>query len=140
MMKQGTFVFVVLDMLALLLAGCVEPFRPSLEEQDTRSLLVVEGLITDEPGPFRVHLTSSIPVYNEEYNLVRYYPPVSGAAVRIADDKGSDYLLYEQEAGWYETLEKNVHGIPGNTYILLIYHYSLLLHSTYLSYPSTYNN
>jgi len=38
---------------------------PSLDEQDTQNLLVVEGLITDEPGPFGVSLTSTIPVYDE---------------------------------------------------------------------------
>ena len=52
--------------LFILFISCVEPFMPSLDEQDTQNLLVVEGLITDEPGPFRVSLTSSIPVYDVE--------------------------------------------------------------------------
>ena len=64
--------------------------------QDTRRLLVVEGLITDEPGPFRVSLTSSIPVYDEENTVVSYYPPVSGAEVQIVDDKGNIYAFRER--------------------------------------------
>jgi len=106
--------------LFILLMTCVEPFRPSLDEQDTQNLLVVEGLITDEPGPFRVSLTSTIPVYDEWNTVNSDYPPVSGAAVQIVDDKGNSYLLYENEAGWYETEEKNLQGFPGNNYTLMI--------------------
>ena len=51
--------------LSVLFMTCVEPFMPSLDDQDTVSLLGVEGLITDEPGPFGVSLTSTIPVYDE---------------------------------------------------------------------------
>jgi hypothetical protein len=104
----------------VLLMTCVEPFRPSLDEQDTQNLLVVEGLLTGDPGPFSVSLTSTIPVYDVENTVHSYYPPVSGAAVQIVDDKGNSYLLFENEAGWYETEEKNVYGIPGNIYVLMI--------------------
>ena len=106
--------------LFILFISCVESFRPSLDEQDTQNLLVVEGLITDEPGPFRVSLTSSIPVYDVENTVHSYYPPVSGAEVQIVDDKGNSYLLFENGTGWYETEEKNVYGIPGNFYVLMI--------------------
>ncbi len=71
--------------LFILFSSCVEPFSPSLNEQDTKSLLVVEGLITDEPGPFGVSLTTSIPVYDVENTVHSYYPPVSGAEVQIVD-------------------------------------------------------
>ena len=106
--------------LFVLFISCVEPFIPSLDEQDTESLLVVEGLITDEPGPFGISLTSSIPVYDTLNTVVSYYPPVYGTEVQIVDDKGNTYLLFENKAGWYETEEKNLHGIPGNIYILMI--------------------
>jgi hypothetical protein len=109
---------IVIGSLVILFIGCVEPFRPPLEVRDTGRLLVVEGLITDETGPFRVSLTSSIPVY--ENTVVSYYPPVSGAEVQIVDDKGNVYLLFEKEAGWYETEDKHIQGIPGNIYVLMI--------------------
>ena len=93
---------------------------PSLDEQDTENLLVVEGLITDEPGPFGVSLTFTIPVYDKWNDAVSDYPPVSGAEVQIIDDKGNTYMLFENEAGWYETEEKDLHGIPGINYTLMI--------------------
>ena len=34
--------------------------------------------------------------------------------------RGNVYLLYENEAGWYETEEKDLKGIPGNTYTLMV--------------------
>ena len=40
--------------------------------------------------------------------------------MQIADNKGNTYLLFENEAGWYETEEKKLYGIPGNNYTLMI--------------------
>ena len=61
--------------LSLLLSGCVEPFHPDLESEDSESMLVVEGLITDQSGPFRIRLSSTIPVY-EHWSVVDYFVPV----------------------------------------------------------------
>ena len=105
--------------LSLLLSGCVEPFQPDLEGDDTESLLVVEGLITDQSGPFRIRLSSTIPVY-DHWSVVDYFVPVSGALVQISDDAGNAYMLLEIESGWYETEEKDLKGIPGNTYFLSV--------------------
>jgi hypothetical protein len=98
---------------------CVEPFIPLLEDKDTVNLLVVDGLITDETGPFGIHLSSTVPVYNKR-NILEDSRPVSGAGVQILDDKGNVYMLYERDAGWYETEDKNLKGIPGNTYTLMV--------------------
>jgi hypothetical protein len=97
----------------------VEPFQPSLDDNDTENLLVVEGLITDASGPFSIRLSSSIPVY-DKWNIVGDFLPVSGAEVQINDDRGNSYLLFEKNAGWYETEEKDLKGIPGHTYTLTI--------------------
>lgn len=106
--------------LLLLMGRCVEPFMPPLEEDDTESLLVVEGWITDETGPFTVSLTSTIPVYDERNVVVSDYLPVSGAELQITDDMGNVYMLYEEDAGWYETDAKDLQGIPGYTYTLMV--------------------
>ena len=105
--------------LFILFNGCVEPFKPALDENDTENLLVVEGLITDDPGPFSVRLTSSVPVY-DKWNVVSDFLPVSGAEVQITDNRGNAYLLFENDAGWYQTEEKDLKGIPGNAYTLTI--------------------
>ena len=110
---------IAISSLFLLFNRCDEPFIPVLDEGDTQHLLVVEGLITDEAGAFGVSLTSTVPVYDER-NTITDYKPVTGAVVQITDDSGNSYLLLENRAGWYETEEKDLQGIPGNTYTLLI--------------------
>jgi len=110
---------IAVGIMILLFDRCVEPYMPELEDNDTVNLVVVEGLITDETGPFGIRLTSTVPVYNYQ-NILANSRPVSGAAVQIIDDKGNIYVLYENDAGWYETDEKDLKGIPGNLYTLMI--------------------
>jgi|WetSurMetagenome_2_1015567.scaffolds.fasta_scaffold28996_2 hypothetical protein len=95
--------------------SCIEPIVPPLNENDSESLLVVEGNITNEAGPFKVKLTTSIPV-NNNFNA----KPVSDADIRIRDDKGNEFQLKEEANGWYETEEKDLKGISGNSYSLYI--------------------
>ena len=47
-----------------------------------------------------------------------YGPPVTGASVQIYDDHDHYYQLDYTDRGWYETQEKNLKGIVGNSYIL----------------------
>ena len=112
-------ILIALGGLFLLLHQCVEPFRPSLDDDEPLNLLVVEGMITDETGAFGVSLTSTVPVYDDR-NIISDYQPVTGAVVQIIDDSGNSYLLIENQAGWYETEDKDLKGIPGFTYTLLI--------------------
>lgn len=105
--------------LFFLITGCVEPFKPHIDNKEALNLLVVEGLISDQEGPFSVKLSSALPVY-QEWNVVTEFQPVSGAVVNITDDAGNAFLLEEDEAGWYETDAKDLRGIPGNTYFLTI--------------------
>ncbi len=110
---------ITIGIMILLFDRCVEPFIPELEDNDAVELLVVEGLITNETGPFGIRLTSTVPVYAYR-NIFTNSLPVTGAAVQIIDDKGNIYPLYENDAGWYETAEKDLKGIPGNIYTLMI--------------------
>lgn len=106
---------VLLLMLFIAIESCIEPITPELNENDSETRLVVSGKITDEEGPFRVKLTTSIPVD------IMYYPtPVLNADVSIMDDKGNLFQLYGDNTGWYETEDKNLRGIPGNSYTLSI--------------------
>ena len=109
---------IFLGSLFLLFNRCVEPFRPSLDDE-SQKLLVVEGMISDEAGAFAVSLTFSVPVYDNR-NIIGDSLPVTGALVQITDDSGNSYLLIENRAGWYETEEQDLKGIPGFTYTLLI--------------------
>jgi hypothetical protein len=113
------FSLIAIGIMMLLSDRCVEPYMPELEANDAVDLLVVEGLITNETGPFSIRLTSTVPVY-DYWNILENTRPVTGAEVQIVDDQGNIYLLFENDAGWYETEEKELKGIPGNTYTLMI--------------------
>ncbi|VAW23196.1 hypothetical protein MNBD_BACTEROID01-1867 [hydrothermal vent metagenome] len=99
--------------------SCIEQFTPKLDAFNSSQLLVVEGQITDEAGPFRVRLTNSVSVYSDP-NILNLDQPVYGADVQIFDDKGNQFQLYYDTEGWYETEGKNLKGIVGNTYTLNI--------------------
>ena len=106
--------FIVIGLL-LQFGSCIEPISLQLNENDSESMLVVAGQITDKEGPFRVKLTTSIPV-----NTMQPPDPVLNAIVRIYDDKGNEYQLNGNNFGWYETTEKYLKGVPGNRYTLSI--------------------
>lgn len=105
--------------LVFLCIQCVEPFAPELDPEDSESLLVVYGLITNQPGPFRIRLTYSVPVY-DKWTLLTDYMPAEGAEVEIIDNQGNTFMLIDTGSGWYETEEKELQGIPGRTYLLYI--------------------
>ena len=112
------YLIICLIYFILVLNACIKPFRPELDKKDLESQLVVEGKITDIPGPFKVRLTKSASVYAAQ-DIIRFEPEY-GAVVHITDDKGNDFQLYQGANGWYETIDSCLQGIPGNTYTLHI--------------------
>ena len=101
--------------LILTIEACVDPIVPELNDNDMKSILVVDGKITDREGPFRVRLSNSVKV-----NVMYFLDPVTDADVRIYDDKGNTYKLYGNNYGWYETEDEKLKGIPGNSYTLSV--------------------
>jgi hypothetical protein len=99
----------------LLLSSCIEPYTPELSTGDKAPFLVVEGMITDETGPFQVHLSLSSPV-----DQLFSSQPYTGAMVTISDDKGKVWQLMDLGNGWYETEDTSLKGSPGTIYTLNI--------------------
>ncbi len=93
----------------LFICGCVEPFFPSFP-QNSASLLVVEGSITDAEGPQTVHLTRSFEISSSEAT------PVSGAGVAIEEEDGAIASLNETSPGIYSTTD--IQGKVGKRYRL----------------------
>jgi hypothetical protein len=73
---------------------------------------VIEGMITNEQGVCRVHITQSV-----NFNEPNVFPAVSGAQVTVKDN-GVPFILTETSAGIYETSQLN--GIPGHVYELAV--------------------
>ena len=75
--------------------------------------IVIEGLITDRPGPYSVKISKSGSYFNQPV-----LPPVTGADVNITDDSGTVDTLKETMPGIYITTR--IHGTTGRTYTLKV--------------------
>lgn len=90
--------------------------------------MVVDGEITNEPGPYTVRISRSFAIGNFN-NLL-----VEGAEVTITDQNGNQVLLTEQSPGKYQTKPSDLIGREGSTYIL---HIQLPDGTEYESLPET---
>jgi hypothetical protein len=78
--------------LALALASCVEPYDPPVDDRDL-NLLVVDGFLNASNATASITLTRTLPVESTDA-----IPPESGAFVRLEDDRGTLYALFENSA------------------------------------------
>ncbi len=95
----------------VLIASCVEEYWPELEG-GYEDLLVVDGKITNEAGPYTIRLSKSSSLLNQAYN------PLTGAIVIISDDDGNSESLFESSPGMYQTVD--IQGVIGRKYKLSI--------------------
>ena len=103
----------LLIVLVLGATGCVSKFMPEIDE--SRELLVVEGMITDQPETNRIRLTKSSPL--DKKNLAK---PVAGCIVSISDDLDNTWILKDAGNGNYITDSLEFRGIPGRIYTLKV--------------------
>lgn len=73
--------------------------------------LVIEGTITDQPGPYTVKLSKTI-----SYTAPNEFVPVSEAIITLSDNTGATETLEETSPGIYQG--NLLKGTPGNTYRL----------------------
>jgi hypothetical protein len=106
-------VIVVIIMAALLFSTCEDRFEPEIDA-GVQNLLVVEGTISNQPGPYTVKLSLSTPPDNPEYI------PASGYQVIIQDDIGDSETLTEVETGVYQTSPQGIQGVVGRAYKIRI--------------------
>ena len=103
--------------MLLLLAGvvsCITPYQP--ETVSVAAALVVEGQITDQPGPYTIRLTRTADYSYKSLNLLE-----TGAVVTISDNLGNQETLKEQSSGGvYQTSATGIRGIAGRSYKLTI--------------------
>jgi len=102
----------ILFSFLLLLTGCIVQFIPETDEN--QELLVVEGLITDQPYPNTIKLSTSLPL--GEANSAK---PLVGCKVSISDDLGENFNLLETVPGTFIT-PGNFLGMVGRSYTLHI--------------------
>jgi hypothetical protein len=103
----------LLLILLFLLNSCIVPYIPVVNEEE--ELLVVEGIITDQPGINTIRLAKSIPLWESQVAK-----PVKGCKVWLTDDLGNIDNLKEAVNGKYITDSARFKGETGRTYTLHI--------------------
>ncbi|HSL85793.1 MAG TPA: DUF4249 domain-containing protein [Bacteroidales bacterium] len=111
--------------LILLSGGCVTEFIPEIT--DEKQVLVIEGMITDQPVANKVKISLSLPISDLTNPL-----PVTGATVSVKDDLGNSYSLNEKEPGCYYTDPRNFRGLPGRKYALFVEAYTGIYASSFM--------
>lgn len=106
-MKKYTGILIV----SFFLAFCQKEIDLDLNSSGPQ--LVIEGNISDEPGPYTIKLSKTV-----NFNQTNNYPPVTGATVIISDHTGTTDSLTETIPGSYQTLK--IKGTPGQTYTLKV--------------------
>jgi len=104
----------IVSLLAMIsFISCEEKYWPDLGRQ-YESILVVDGMISNEPGPYIIKLSLSSPVGGD----ISDYLPALGYQVSIKDDHGNAENLYELNPGIFSTSANGIQGHVGRKYML----------------------
>jgi len=114
--------------LGLFLTGCVEKIEPDLKENAPK--VVIEGLITNQPGPYTVKLSETNSFYTSTPP-----PGIDNALVIISDNTGAIDTLKNTGDGVY--LTNTIKGIIGNTYDLSVFAKGITFHAVSFLPPVT---
>jgi hypothetical protein len=112
----------------LLLNSCITQFIPKVNED--KEMLIVDGLITDQPGKNTVKLSRSLPM-GTRYTAV----PSKGCIVTVTDDLGNSFNFTESDAGTYTSDSVEFKGSIGRSYTLHINTNSYSNNHHYESHP-----
>ncbi len=97
--------------LIVFITSCEDVIQLDLNNGVTT--LVVNGFISDQPGPYTINLSRS-----GNYFESNTFVAETGAIVIISDNEGGRDTLKEKSAGSYNTT--HIQGTPGKTYTLSI--------------------
>lgn len=101
--------FIILSFF--LIISCEKEIDLYLEDQSGN--IVIEGNITNQPGPYFVRITKSV-----AFTQANEYPPIEDAEVMLSDDLGQTEILKYVGNGYYQSF--NFQGQSGRTYTLNI--------------------
>jgi hypothetical protein len=111
-MKHTFYIFFL--SLLFILNSCISQFVPEIQED--KELVVVEGIISDQPVAYTIKLSKSLPL-----GLKKNIPkPMKGCIVSISDDQGKSFNVKETVAGMYITDPTKFIGVIGRSYTLHI--------------------
>lgn len=96
----------------VMVTSCIDEYWPDLDKYE--NLLVVDGALTDKPGPYTVRLSTTSKINSPQYNAL------TGCSVILQDDAGNAEQLTETEPGTYVTSADGIHGVVGRQYKIQI--------------------
>jgi len=99
----------------LLITSCIDRLNIKVPDSNA-SQLVVDGLITDEPGPYTVQLSLATRVDG----FLEFRKLVTVRRVTIFDNLGNTEDLTETEQGTYQTKPNGIRGVVGRAYAVRI--------------------
>jgi hypothetical protein len=111
-MLKSVAKFIIMLGLTISISRCIDPYAPKLNGYE--SILVVEGLITDENSSYTVKLSRSVGEQDASPEFI------SDASVYITDDENKTSFLKASGNGKYKTDSTQFRGMTGRTYILHI--------------------
>ena len=105
-------IYYVLAAVTVAIYSCTKEIDVNLN--DAAPTIVIEGVVTNQPGPYRVTITKTV-----NFSAKNDFPAVSGATVQITDSTDSvTETLIETSPGIYTT--NTLQGIAGHTYQLYV--------------------
>ena len=93
--------------------SCEEVIELDLDKVEPR--MVVEANLSNQPGPYMIHLAETTDFYDENNFNAR-----TGAEVIVYDELGNRDTLWEVNPGYYQT--STIQGMPGIQYTVEINH------------------
>jgi Domain of unknown function (DUF4249) len=106
---------VILFLCTLLITSCIDRINITIPDSSA-SQLVVDGLITDEPGPYTVRLSLATRVDG----FLQFRKLITAGRVTIFDNLGNSEDLTLIEAGTYQTKPNGIRGMVGRAYAVRI--------------------
>jgi hypothetical protein len=103
----------VLVLVAGALSSCEQVIEVDLNQAGPQ--VVIEGIVTDRPGPYTVALSRSGNYFEQSLS----FPVVTNAVVIIWDDLGNRDTLREGDPGIYRS-SSVLRGVSGRTYSLRV--------------------
>jgi hypothetical protein len=100
-------------LLLLFFTSCITQFLPQTNED--KEIIVIEGLITNKPGPNTIKLSKSLPLGGASAAK-----PLGGCSVSVTDNLSDSYSFTETTEGTYVSDSANFQGVIGRIYTLHI--------------------
>ena len=100
--------------LILVNVACID--RISFDTSLSEYPVVVEGYISDQPGPYEIRISRSFDVQSK--NTI--FTPISVKSLTIFDDQGNSEILTSKQVGVYNTSVNGIQGVVGRSYHIAV--------------------